>query len=135
MSQANPLEVSGSELVRPMLDSLQCQITATQKLLSLLRANGDESVSVAVEEQLARAETHVRNAVGCMTTQVPLSTREVSPTIPWLAASPSEDRQHQGACLTLRERGDILSRAIEARKFNSDTVISAEHDPVDTQWH
>ena len=135
MSQANPLEVPGTELVRPMLESLQCQITATQKILSLLRANGDESVRVGVEEQLALAETYVKRAAECMAGQVPQPTREVSPTIPWLAASPSEDRQHQRACLTLRERGDILSRAIDARKLNSDTAISAEHDPVDTQWH
>ena len=135
MSQANPLEVSGTELVRPMLESLQCQITATQKILSMIRTNGDESVRVAVEEQLSLAEIHVKKAAVCMTTQGPLFTREVSPTIPWLAASPSEIRQQQGACLTLQERGDILSRAIEARKVKSDAVISAEHDPVDTQWH
>ena len=90
------------------------------KLLTLLCANGDESVSVAVEDQLARAETHVRKAVGSMTTQVPLLTREVSPTIPWLAASRSEDRQNQGACLTLQEKGDILSRARKVRKLNSE---------------
>ena len=77
MSQANPLEVSGTELVRTMLDCLQCQITATQKILSLLRANGDESVRVAVEEQLALAETHVRKAAECITPQVSPSTREV----------------------------------------------------------
>ena len=111
-SVANPLEVSGSGIVLPMLESLQCQLTAAQKLLILLRANGDETVSAAVEDQLARAETHLRKAVGCMNTQVPQLTREVSPTIPWIAASPSEDRQNQGACLTLRERGNILSRAI-----------------------
>ena len=135
MSQANPLEVPGTEVVRPMLESLQCQITATNKLLSLLRANGDESVRVGVGAQLALAETYVKRAAECMARQVSQPTREVSPTIPWLAASPSEDRQQQGACLTLRERGEILSRAIDARKLNSDTVISAEHDPVDTQWH
>ena len=135
MSQANPLEVPGTEVVRPMLESLQCQITATNKLLSLLRANGDESVRAGVEEQLTLAETYVKRAAECMAGQLSQPTREVSPTILWLAASPSEDRQQQGARLTLRERGEILSRAIDARKLNSDTVISAEHDPVDTQWH
>ena len=87
MSQANPLEVSGTELVRSMLESLQCQITATQKILSMIRTNGDEAVRVAVEEQLSLAEIHVKKAAECMTTQGPLFTREVSPTIPWLAAS------------------------------------------------
>ena len=135
MSQANPLEVSGSGIVLPMLESLQCQITAAQKLLILLRAHGDETVSAAVEEQLVQAETHLRKAVSCLTTPVPQPTWEVSPTIPWIAASPSEGRQKNGACLTLRERRVILSRAIEARKLNSNTVISAEHDPVTSQPH
>ena len=97
--------------------------------------HGDGTISAAVEEQLAGAETYVRKAVECMNAQVPKFTREVSPTIPWMAASPSEDRQNHGASLTLRERGDILSRAIQARTLNSDTVISAEHDPVDSQPH
>ena len=135
MSQANPLAVSGTGIVLPMLESLQCQLIAIQKLFILLRAHGDGTISAAVEEQLAGAETHVRKAVGCMNTPVPQPTREVSPTIPWIAASPSEDQQNNGACLTLSERGDILSRAIQARKLNSDAVISAEHDPVDSQPH
>ena len=135
MSQANPLEVSGSEIVLPMLESLQCQLTAAQKLLILLRSHGDETVSAAVEEQLVHAETHLRKAVRCMNTPVPQPTWEVSPTIPWIAASPLEGRQKNGACLTLRERGDILSRAMEARKLNSNTAISAEHDPVTSQPH
>ena len=110
-----------------MLESLQCQLTAAQKLLILLRANGDETVSAAVEEHLVHVEAHLRKAVSCLDTPLPQSTWEVSPTIPWMAALPSEGRK-SGACLTLRERGDILSRAMQARKLNSGTVISAEHD-------
>ena len=68
MSQANPLEVSGSGIVLPMLESLQCQITAAQKLLILLRAHGDETVSAAVEEHLVHLETLLRKAVSCLNT-------------------------------------------------------------------
>ena len=50
-----------------------------------------------------------------------------------MAASPSEGSQKSGACITLRERGDILSRAIQARKLNTGAAISAEHDPVTSQ--
>ena len=135
MSQANPLEVSGTGIVLPMLESLQCQLTAAQKLLVLLRSHGDETVSEEVEEQLVQAETHLRKALCCLNTPVPQPICEVSPPIPWMAASPSEGRQKNGACLTLRERGDILSRAIEARKLNSNAAISAEHDPVTSQPH
>ena len=135
MSQANPLEVPGTGIVLPMLESLQSQLTATQRLLALLRAQGDQTVSAAVEEQLACAEAHLRKAVDSMSTPVLQPTGEISPTIPWVATSPPEDRKHKGTCLTLRERGDVLYRAIQARKMNSDTVISAEHDPVDSQLH
>ena len=44
MPQADPLEVSGAGIVLPMLESLQSQLNAAQKLLILLRAKGDETV-------------------------------------------------------------------------------------------
>ena len=135
MSLADPLEVPGAGVVVSMLESMQCQLTAAQKLLALLRARGDETIYAAVEDQLVHVDTHLREAVRCMHAPVPQPTREVSPTIPWIAASPSEDRQKNGALLTLRERGDILSRAMRARKLNSNTAISAEHDPVISQPH
>ena len=135
MSQANPLEVSGSGIVLPMLESLQCQLTAAQKLLILLRVNGDETVSAEVAEHLVQVEDHLRKAVSCLNTPLPQTTWEVSPTIPWMAASASEGSQKSGACLTLRERGDILSRAIQARKLNSGAAISAQRDPVTSQPH
>ena len=130
MSQANPLEVSGTGAVASMLESMQWQLTAAQKLLALLRARGDETNYAAVEDQLVHVDTCLREAVRCMQAPVTQSIREVSPTIPWIAASPSEDRQNKRAFLTLRERGDILSRAMQARNSNSSTAISAEHDPV-----
>ena len=133
MSQANPLEVSGTGVMVPMLESMQCQLAAVKKLLALLRARGDEAINAAVEDQLVHVETHLQEALRCMHAPVPQPTRELSPTIPWIAASPSEDRQKNEAFLTLRERGDILSRAVQARRLHSNTVISAEHDPVVSQ--
>ena len=135
MSLADPLEVPETGVVVSMLESIQCQLTAAHKLLSLLRARRDETSYAAVEEQLIRVDAHLREAVRSMHAPVTQHTTEVSPTIPWIAASPSEDRQKHGASLTLRERGDILSRAMQARKLNSNTEISAEHDPVTSQPH
>ena len=135
MSLADPLEVPETGVVVSMLESMQCQLTAAQKLLSLLRARKDETSYAAVEEQLVRVDTHLREAVRSMHAPVTQQTTEVSPTIPWIAASPSEDREKHGALLTLRERGDILSRAMQARKLNCNTAISAEHDPVISQPH
>ena len=135
MSLADPLEVPEAEVAVSILKSMQCQLTAAQKLLSLLRARRDETKYAAVEEQLLRVDTHLREAVRSMIAPVGQQTTEVSPTIPWMAASPTEDRQTHGALLTLRERGDILSRAMQARKMNNNTVISAEHDPVISQPH
>ena len=93
MSQANPLEVSGTGVVVPMLESMQCQLTAVQKLLALLRARGDETINAAVEDQLVQVETHLQEALRGMHAPVPQPTWGVSPTIPWIAASPSKDRQ------------------------------------------
>ena len=132
---ADPLEVPETRVVVSMLESLQCQLTAAQKLISLLRARSDETSYAAVEQQLSRIDAHLREAVRSMRAPVAQQATEVSPTIPSIAASPTEDRQKQGALLTLRERGDILCRAMQARKLNSNTVISAEHDPVSSQPH
>ena len=90
MFQANPLEVSETGIVLPMLESLQSQLTAAQKLF-VLRAHGDETVSAEVVEQLVHAETHLRKRF--LNTPVPQPICEVSLTIPWMAASPSEGRQ------------------------------------------
>ena len=135
MPQADPLEVSGAGIVLPMLESLQGQLIAIQKLLTLLRDKGDETVSSEVAEHLVQVEDHLKEAVRCLHTPLPQTTWEVSPTIPWMAASPSEGSQKSGARITLRERGDILSRAIQARRLNSGAAISAEHDPVTSQLH
>ena len=132
---ADPLEVPETRVVVSMLESLQCQLAAAQKLISLLRARRDETSYVAVEQQLSRVDAHLREAVSSVCAPVAQQTTEVSPTIPWIAASPAEDRQKQGALLTLRERGDILCRAMQARRLNSLTEISAEHDPVSSQPH
>ena len=138
MSLADPLEVPETEVVVSVLESMQSQITAAHKLLALLRTRRTEASYAAVEEQLNRADAHLREAVKIMRAPATQHTTEISPTIPWIAASPSEERQErqkQGASITLRERGDILSRALQARKFNHPTVICAEHDPIDSQPH
>ena len=130
---ADPLEVPETRVVVSMLESLQCQLTAAQKLISLFRARSDETGYAAVEQQLSRVDAHLREAVSSMCAPVAQQTTEVSPTIPWIAASPAEDRQKQGALLSLREGGDIFCRAMQARRLNSHTEISAEHDPVSSQ--
>ena len=135
MSLADPLEVPETEVVVSMLESMQSQLQAAHKLLALLRTRREDASYAAVEEQLTRADAHLREAVKSMHAPVTQHTTEISPTIPWIAASPPEDRQKQGASLTLRERGDILSRAMQARKLNNHTKISAEHDPVTSQPH
>ena len=135
MSLADPLEVPETEVVVSVLESMQSQITAAHKLLALLRTRRAEATYAAVEEQLNRADPHLREAVKIMQAPVTQSTAEISPTIPWVAVSPSEHRAQQGAALTLRERGDILLRAVQARKLNNHTAISAEHDPVASLPH
>ena len=130
---ADPLEVPETRVVVSMLESLQCQLTAAQKLISLFRARSDETSYAAVEQQLSHVDAHLREAVRSMRAPVAQQATEVSPTIPWIAASPAEDRQKQGALLSLREGGDIFCRAMQARRLNSHTEISAEHDPVSSQ--
>ena len=134
MSLADPLEVPETEVVVSVLESMQSQLQAAHKLLALLRTRREEASYAAVEEQLNRADAHLREAVKIMHTPGTQHTAEISPTIPWIAASPSEHRE-QRAALTLRERGDILSRAVQARKLNNHTAICAEHDPVISQPH
>ena len=134
MSVADPLEVPETEVVVSVLESMQSQLLAARKLLSLLRTHRAAGCYAEVEEQLDRAEAHLREAVKVMHTPGTPHTAEISPTIPWIAASPSEHRK-QGAALTLRERGEILSRAVQARKLNNHTAICAEHDPVISQPH
>ena len=135
MSLADPLEVPETEVVVSVLESMQSQLQAAHKLLALLRTRREDASYAAVEEQLTRADAHLREAVKSMHAPVTQHTTEISPTIPWIAASPPEARNKQGASLTLRERGDILSRAMQARKLNNHTAISAEHDPVTSQPH
>ena len=138
MSLADPLEVPETEVVVSVLESMQSQITAARTLLAFLRARRTEANYAVVKEQLNRADAHLREAVKTMRAPATQHTTEISPTIPWIAASPSEERQErqkQGASITLRERGDILSRALQARKLNHPTVISAEHDPIISQPH
>ena len=135
---ADPLEVPETEVVVSALESMQSQITAARTLVAFLRERRTEANYVVVEEQLNKADAHLREAVKVMRAPATQHTTEISPTIPWIAASPSEERQErqkQGASITLRERGDILSRALQARKLDHPTVISAEHDPIISQPH
>ena len=96
MPQADPLEVSGAGIVSPMLDSLQSQLDAAQRLLILLRSQGDETVGSSVPEHLGQMEGHLKEAVRCLHTSYPQTTPEVSPTIPWRAASPTKSDQQRG---------------------------------------
>ena len=135
MSLADPLEVPETEVVVSMLESMRSQLQSAHKLLSLLRTRREDASYAEVEAQLTRADAHLQEAVKSMHAPFTQRTTEISPTIPWIAASPPDDRVKQGASLTLRERGDILSRAVQARKLNHHTAISAEHDPVTSQPH
>ena len=138
MSLADPLEVPETEVVVSALESMQSQITAARTLVAFLRERRTEANYVVVEEQLHKADAHLREAVKIMRAPATQHAAEISPTIPWIAASPSEERQERqkpGASITLRERGDILSRALQARKLNHPATISAEHDPINSQSH
>ena len=133
MSLADPLEVPETKVVVSVLESMQSQITAAQTLIAFLRGRRAEGDYALVEEQLTKADAHLREAVKIMRAPAIQHETEISPTIPWIAASPSEERQERqkpGASITLRERGDILSRAVQARKLNHPSSISAEHDPI-----
>ena len=138
MSMADPLEVPETEVVMSALESMQSQITAARTLVAFLRGRRLEANYALVEEQLHKADAHLREAVKIMRAPATQHATEISPTIPWIAASPSEERQERqkpGASITLRERGDILSRALQARKLNHPATISAEHDPINSQSH
>ena len=121
MSLADPLEVPETEVVVSVLESMQSQITAARTLIAFLRGRRGEGNYALVEEQLHKADAHLREAGKIMRAPAIQRDTEISPTIPWIAASPSEERQERqkpGASITLRERGDILSRAVQARKLN-----------------
>ena len=138
MSLADPLEVPETEVVASALESIQSQITTARTLVAFLRGRGRESNYALVEEQLDKADAHLREAVNSMRAPAIQRDTEISPTIPWVAATPVEERQERqkpGVSITLRERGDILSRAVQARKLNHPSSISAEHDPIDSQSH
>ena len=138
MSLADPLEVPETEVVVSVLESMQSQITAARKLVSFLRGRRAEGNYALVDEQLGKADAHLREAVNSMRAPAIQRDTEISPTIPWIAASPSEERQERqkpGASITLRERGDILSRAVQARKLSHPASISAAHDPINSQSH
>ena len=138
MSLADPLEVPETEVMVSLLESTQSQISAARTLVAFLRGRRFEGNYALVEEQLNNAEAHLREAVKMMRAPATQHKLEISPTLPWIAASPSEERQEQqkpGASLTLRERGDILSRAVQARKLSHPASISAEHDPINSQSH
>ena len=133
MSLAEPLEVPETEVVMSALQSMQSQITAAQTLLAFLRGRSAEGDYALVEEQLQKADAHLQEAVNSMRSMAMPRKIEISPTIPWVAATPAaegQERQKPGASITLRERGDILSRAVQARKLNHPSAISAEHDPI-----
>ena len=135
---ADPLEVPETEVVVSALESMQSQITAARTLVAFLRGRRAEGNYALVEEQLDKADAHLREAVNSMRAPAIQRDTEISPTIPWVAATPSEERQERqkpGASITLRERGDILSRAVQARKLNHPSSISAEHDPIKSQSH
>ena len=138
MSLADPLEVPETEVMVSLLESTQSQISAARTLVAFLRGRRFEGNYALVEEQLNNAEAHLREAVKMMRAPAIQHKLEISPTIPWIAASPSEERQERqkpGASITLRERGDILSRAVQARKLSHPASISAEHDPINSQSH
>ena len=128
---ADPLEVPETEVVVSALESMQSQITAARTLVAFLRGRRAEAHYALVEEQLHLAEAHLREADKIMRAPATQHTTEISPTIPWIAASPSEERQGRqkpGASITLRERGDILSRAVQARKLNHPATIVLRTD-------
>ena len=138
MSLADPLEVPETEVVVSVLESMQSQITAARTLVAFLRGRRAEGNYALVEEQLDNADAPLREAVNSMRAPAIQRDTEISPTIPWIAATPSEERQERqkpGASITLRERGDILSRAVQARKLSHPSSISAEHDPINSQSH
>ena len=133
MSLAEPLEVPETEVVMSALQNLHSQTTAALTLLAFLRGRKATCDYALVEEQLQKADAHLQVAVNSLRSMPQVRTVEVSPTIPWVAATPTAEerrRQKPGASITLRERGDILSRAVQARKLNHHSAISAEHDPI-----
>ena len=132
MSVADPLVVPETEVVVSVLKSMQSQITAAHTLLAFLRARRKEANYAVVEEQLNRADAHLREAVKTLRGPASENTAEISPN-PLdrsLALRRATGATEAGASLTLRERGDILSRALQGRKLNHPRPGSAENDPM-----
>ena len=133
MSLAKPLEVPETEVVRLTLKNLQNQAASARALLAFLHGKKAAYDYTKVEEQLKQAEAHLQEAVNSMQSMPVQCPFEISPTIPWVAATPEAEGQgpdKTGASMTLRERGDILSKAVQARKLAHHSQISAEHDPI-----
>ena len=133
MSLAEPLEVPETEVVKLTLKNLQSQVASARALLAFLHGRKAACDYTMVEEQLVKAEAHLQEAVNSMQSMPVPGTLQISPTIPWVAATPEAEKQEpdkSGASITLRERGDILSRAVQARKLAHHSQISAEHDPI-----
>ena len=104
---ADPLEVPETEVVVSVLESMHSQITAARTLLAFLRARRTEANYVVVEEQLNRADAHLREAGKTLRGPATQHTPEISPTIPWIAASPSEERQERQKPGTLCVKEEI----------------------------
>ena len=60
---ADPLEVPETEAVVSALESMQSQITAARTLVAFLGERRTEANYVVVEEQLNKADAHLREAV------------------------------------------------------------------------
>ena len=118
MSLADPLDVPETGVVVSMLESMQCQLTAAHKLLALLRARRDETSYAAVEERLIRVDAHLREAVRSMHAPVTQHTAEYHQRSHGSQPGLQRIGRSTEPC-SLRERGDILSRAMQARKLNS----------------
>ena len=95
MSLAEPLEVPETEVVMSALQNLQSQVKATQTLIAFLRGRRAESDYALVEEQLQKADAHLQEAVNSMRSMTMPRTAEISPTIPWVAATPAAEGQER----------------------------------------
>ena len=95
-----PLEVPEAGIMQPMLESMQSQLKVAQRLSTLLLAQSDDTVGSTVAQHLAHMEDHVKEALRCLNTPHIRTIQEVSPTIPWVAASPSETGQQEGGYIT-----------------------------------
>ena len=102
------METSGVGILLPILESMQSQLAAAQRLHTLLHQQlGD----FEVQGHLAQVNDHLTRAIRCLESSHLQAAAEVSPTIPWIAEPPPERLQSNGALISLRERGEILGRA------------------------